>query len=138
MSNIKRFVSRLFSKNITEHDASKAQLDLLRFMEYLSEEYMCSSWMHGLDESLHNALYRKTGCSSFFERDPITRKDFEKLKELHRAVNGWWRFINDAPPESEMVFLRLGEWYPTKGNRREPLKYEDLRNNFWSHKEYGT
>lgn len=89
MSTVKRFVSRCLCKNITEHNASKAQLELLHFMEYLSEEYMCASWMHGLDESLHDALYRRTGCSSFFLRDPITRGDFDKLRKLHLAVNGW-------------------------------------------------
>lgn len=134
---VKRFVSRLFSKRITEQNASKAQIELLRFMEYLSEEYMCASWMNGLDESLHEALYRKTGCSSFFIRDPITREDFNKLIKLHLAVKGWWRFIEDAPTETEMIFLKLGEWYPSEKARREPLRYEDLRNNFWSDKEYG-
>ena len=127
MFAIKCFMSRLFSKNITEHNASKAQIELLRFMEYLSEEYMCVSWMHGLDESLHDALYRKTGCSSFFLRDPITREDFDKLRKLHMAVNGWWRCMNDLPPESEMFFLKLGEWYSTEEGRREPLRYEGLK-----------
>lgn len=138
MLTMKHFVSWLFSKRITEQNASKAQIKLLRFMEYISEEYMCASWMNGLDESLHDALYRKTGCRSFFLRDPITRKDFDKLRELHLAVNGWWRFLEDAPVETEMIFLKLGEWYSSEKGRREPLRYEDLRNNFWSDKEYGT
>lgn len=38
--------------------------------------------------------------------------------------------MDDVPPESEMVFLKLDEWYPTEGGRREPFKYEDLKNNF--------
>jgi hypothetical protein len=96
-------------------------------MEYISEEYMCASWMNSLDDSLHDALYRKTGCSSFFLRDPITREHFDKLRKLHLAVNGWWRFLEDEPAETEMVFLKLGEWYPSEKGRREPLKYEDLR-----------
>ena len=138
MFSIIRFVSWLFSKNITEYNASKAQIELLRFMEYLSEEYMCASWMHGFDESLYAALHQKTGCSSFFERDTITKDNFDKLKKFHWAVNGWWRFMDDAPPKREMVFLRLNEWYPAVRGRREPLKYEDLRNNCWSHNEYST
>lgn len=129
---IKHFMSRLFSKRITEQNASKGQIELLRFMKYISEEYMCASWMYDLDESLHDALYRKTGCSSFFLRDPITREDFDKLRKLHLAVNGWWRYMD------EKVFLKLGEWHPAREGSTEPLKYEDLRNNFWSHKEYGT
>ena len=131
-------ISRLFPKNITECNASKAQIELLRFMEYLSEEYMCDSWMNGLDKLLHDALYRKTGCSSFFIRDPITRENFDKLRKLHLAVNGWWRFLEDAPAETEMIFLKLGKWYPAEEDRKEQLKYEELRNNSWSTKEYVT
>jgi len=135
---INRFINRLFAKRITVQNANKAQMRLLRFMKYISEKYMCASWMNGLDASLHDALYRETGCSSFFLRDPITRVHFNKLRELHLAVNGWWRFYEDAPAEAEMEFLKLGRWYPSDKGRREPLKYEDLKNNYWSNKEYGV
>lgn len=130
IDNIKRFFSRKISGIITKSNATPAQLELLEFMKYLSEEYMCASWLGHLDHSLHNVLFFGWGADSFAARDPLTKNDFDTLRRLFLNVNGWWRFLTDGP--DDFIFLPVGAWFPIGWHpcngegRPNPLKYKDL------------
>jgi hypothetical protein len=108
-------------------------------MEYLSEEYMCAGWLGDLDVSMHRVLFSRDGCHNFFGRDPVSKEDYDKLRELFLAVNGWWRF-DESKAVDNMVFFPHRTWYETFlcPYPKETIDYKCQKSGWYNDRPYNS
>ena len=96
---------------------SAAQRALLIYMQHLSEENWCASWLIGLEFTLWSwVLHRRGGAEPASEFERANLVDTEVLSWLAEQAGGWWHW-NEASKEPK--FVPLSEWLEIYRNRPE-------------------